>query len=169
MERINENEQELARLTELMRQTGEFIAYFELADTKMIEWRQNLENQASVQQTLLHQIKMHQQELIHLTQQAISNIEQQGSQAINNIEQSAQNTIVKSEKSLSKYQWQSIMLPLLTTLLTTFALGLYMSDEYPWEVHQHAQNERGAGVVLMQAWPKLTQQEKIKILNTKTG
>lgn len=167
MERINEHE--LARLKELMRQTGEFIAYFELADTKMAEWCQDIEYQASVQQKLLHQMKIHQQELAQLTQQAISKIEEQGSQAITHIEQSAQNTMVNSEKSLNKYQWHSIVLSLLTTLLTTFALGLYMSDEYPWEVHQRALNERGAGIVLINAWPKLSQQEKTKILSTKTA
>lgn len=167
MERINEHE--LARLKELLRQTGEFIAYFEQVDTKMIEWCQDIESHASLQQKLLLEINMHHQELVQLSRQAISKIEEQSAQAIAHVEQSAQNTIVKSEKSLSRYQWHSIVLPLLTTLLTTLALGLYMSDEYPWEVHQRALNERDAGVVLINAWPNLSQQEKAKILSTKTA
>jgi len=167
MERINE--QELTRLKELMHQTGEFIAYFELVDTKMMEWCQNIEYQASVQQKLLQQMKLHQQEIVQLSLQAISKIETQSTHAITNLEQSGQNTIVKSAHSLSRYQWYLIVLPLLTTLLTTFALGLYMSNEYPWEVHQRALNERDAGVALLNAWPQLSQQEKTKILSSKTA
>ncbi len=167
MERINETE--LARLKKLMRQTGEFIAYFELVDTKMAEWRQDIEYQASVQQKLLHQLKIQQQDCLQLHQQTLSKMEEQSAQAITHIEQSAQNTLLKSETSLRRSQWQSIVLPLLTTLLTTFALGLYMSNEYPWEIHQHALNERGAGVVLINAWPTLSQQERTKILSIKTA
>lgn len=167
MERINE--QELERLKKLLSQTSEFIAYFELADSKMLQWRQDIEFQASIQLKLLRQMNQHQQELARLTQQTISRLEEQSTQTIANVEDTALNTLLKSEKTLKKYHWHSILLPLLTTLLTTFALGLYMSDEYPWEVHQHALNERGAGVVLMNAWPKLTQQEKTKILSVNTA
>ena len=39
-----------------------------------------------------------------------------------------------------------------------------MSNELPWEIHQHAINERQAGKVLMQAWPMLSEEEKTKIL-----
>lgn len=38
---------DLARVNDLLRHTGEFIAYFELAETKMIEWRQEMEQQAA--------------------------------------------------------------------------------------------------------------------------
>lgn len=44
-------EHDLVRIKELLRHTGEFIAYFELAETKMIEWREEMEQQA----TRLHQ------------------------------------------------------------------------------------------------------------------
>ena len=45
MEHSQEND--LVRIKELLRHTGEFIAYFELAETKMIEWREEMEQQAS--------------------------------------------------------------------------------------------------------------------------
>lgn len=44
-------EEDLVRVRELLRHTGEFIAYFELAETKMIEWREEMEQQS----TRLHQ------------------------------------------------------------------------------------------------------------------
>lgn len=48
---------DLARIKELLRHTGEFIAYFEIAESKMMEWREEIEQQAMQlkQQTqLLH-------------------------------------------------------------------------------------------------------------------
>jgi hypothetical protein len=165
MQRINE--QELARLNDLLNQTSEFIAYFELAESKVLQWQHDVECQASIQLKILHEMNRRQQELIELSQQTVAKIEEHSELTILNVEKTAQNVLLKNEKSANKYQWQLIVLPLLTTLLTAFALGLYMSDEYPWEIHQQALNERGAGVVLMKAWPILSQQEKNKILSIK--
>jgi hypothetical protein len=39
-------EDELARIKELLRHSSEFIAYFELVEAKMIEWKQDIEQQA---------------------------------------------------------------------------------------------------------------------------
>ncbi|KTD44918.1 hypothetical protein [Legionella quateirensis] len=36
---------DIVRVKELLRHTGEFIAYFELAETKMLEWREEIEQQ----------------------------------------------------------------------------------------------------------------------------
>jgi hypothetical protein len=238
MERINE--QDLARFKDILAHASEFIAYFELADTKMLEWRQDIEHQASQQekqlhllqadlnaiqqalsqnelhrfytaaevalnqgkdylltmqitkQTLLRQLNRQQRELNELNQQAITKIAEYGAQISKQIdkqlsnydtshfqqlthehctqmEQSARNTILKSEKLVSRFQWHTIMLTVFTTLLTTCALGLYLSSEYPWEVHQHVMNERDAGKILINAWPILTQEEKTKILSIKTA
>lgn len=40
-------EDDLTRVKELLRRTGEFIAYFELAESKMMEWQQEIEHQAA--------------------------------------------------------------------------------------------------------------------------
>lgn len=37
------HEDDLTRIKDLLRHTGEFIAYFELAETKMMEWRAEIE------------------------------------------------------------------------------------------------------------------------------
>ncbi|BCA97124.1 hypothetical protein TUM19329_34850 [Legionella antarctica] len=42
------HEDDLIRLKELLRHTGEFVAYFELAETKMIEWREEIEQKATL-------------------------------------------------------------------------------------------------------------------------
>lgn len=38
-------QEELARLSELLRHSSEFIAYFEVADSKILEWKQLIEEQ----------------------------------------------------------------------------------------------------------------------------
>jgi len=58
------NEQDLLKLKELLRHAGEFIAYFELAETKMIAWREDIEQQAhDHQQTICRQLSQLQDEL----------------------------------------------------------------------------------------------------------
>ena len=237
MEHIEE--QDVLKLKELLRRTGEFIAYFELAETKMIEWRQDIEQQALKQQQqfqqqlhalqtefasfheiltqaglarfriaadnalaqgkehmltvarteqqLLKQVSDHKSDIQNLIDVAISEVNQYACLAIDRIdaqlsqydaqlfsrianesceqvEKSAQGVIAKSRQLLHLFHWRSAALAFLTTLLTAFAVGLYISDEYPWEIHQHAMYERGAGKMLMSAWPNLSFQERAKIL-----
>jgi len=237
MEHLDEHDYN--RLKELLRRTGEFIAYFELVETKMMEWRQDIEQLATTQQQqfqqqlhavqtelgffhdvltqaglarfritadsalnqgkeyllsiqkteqqLLKQMANHQRDVGTLTATAVSQIAQHAANALERIdtqlgqydvqhfrriasescaqvEKSAQNVIVKSGRLLRLFQWRSVAMALLTTL----AVGLYMSDEYPWEVHQHAMSEREAGKMLMSAWQNLSYHEKTKILGDKT-
>lgn len=46
-------EQDLLKLKELLRHAGEFIAYFELAESKMISWRQDIEHQTREHQLII--------------------------------------------------------------------------------------------------------------------
>lgn len=46
-----DQDDELGRLKELLRHTSEFIAYFEVAETKMLQWREDIERQANQIQT----------------------------------------------------------------------------------------------------------------------
>ncbi|MDI9819515.1 MULTISPECIES: hypothetical protein [unclassified Legionella] len=238
MEQIQD--QDLAKIKELLRHTGEFIAYFELADAKMIEWRQEIEYQAQSQQnktqqqlqTLHHELEQLREtltqaglarfrlsaekalkqgeehltilqkaseqllddlrgrhlELIKTTEKSLLQIEQHTAQAIEQldahfvqydihhfhrlanqsceqIERVAKNAVVKSQGFLNAFQWRSVALALITTIITAFAIGFYVSNELPWETHKHAMNEREAGKVLIKAWPTLTQEEKAKILS----
>lgn len=59
-----DRDEDLVKIKELLRHTGEFIAYFELAETKMIEWRENIEQQAKHHQHKVdEQLKTLQNEL----------------------------------------------------------------------------------------------------------
>lgn len=229
-------EKDLVRIKELMQRTGEFIAYFELAETKMMEWRQDIEQQAArVQlqtQTLYNELasvhhllsqtgasdfrvtaekalsqgeahlknlecsckqfalmfQQQQEQFNTLTTQSIEKIEAHATQTLQSIvsqlskydvhqfhriasescdhvERVAHDAVTKSNKLLHAFQLRFSLFAVLTTVLTTFVIVLYLSDEYPWEMHHQAMNERQAGKVLLQAWPNLTQIEKTKILH----
>lgn len=238
MEHIQE--QDLARIKELLRHTGEFIAYFELAESKMIEWRHEIELQIKSQQQrdeqqlqklhnelealqevltqaglarfrlsaaeILEQSEEHVNVFKNMCQKIIKDlnayqadfngiltanlgqIDKHTTLSLNKIDQklakydaeqfhriatkscemvekAATDAIFKSATLLKKYQWRTAALAVLTTILTTFGIGLYVSNEMPWEIHQQAMNEREAGKVLIKAWPSLSHQEKAKILN----
>ncbi|CAM2738991.1 hypothetical protein [Legionella worsleiensis] len=229
------HDEDIVRIKELLRHTGEFIAYFELAETKMLEWREEIEQQnaqlqrsaqkicnelatiseliapAGVEQfrmtaekalaqgaanlhaleqkgsQIVHDFQRHQEHLNTLTEHCIHKIEQQSakitqtlaahlarydvhqfhriaSESCDHIERVAHDAVNKSNKLLNMFQLRLGLFAVFTTLLTAFVITLYLSDELPWEMHHQAMNEREAGKVLLQAWPKLTQEEKEKIL-----
>lgn len=237
MDGLQDNE--LKRIKELLQRTGEFIAYFELAETKMIGWREDINQQTSRLEHYLHtledeltqinaffseagiarfrltaekalaqgEINLHiierqcnlfaqnfeaaQEKLNSLTQQCTIKIAQQAentvqfitgqlskydahqfhriaSESCDHVERVASHAVNKSTKLLGVFQLRFGFFSALITLLTAFIVVLYLSDELPWEMHQHAMNERRAGKVLLQAWPNLTQEEKAKILNDDT-
>ncbi|HAZ7572792.1 hypothetical protein OQJ02_14810 [Legionella sp. PATHC032] len=229
-------EDDLTRIRELLRHTGEFIAYFEFVEAKMMEWREEIEQQAeqvlhmtqslqneltSMQslisqsgvshfkisaekalaqgETHLHslertcnqftQIFQQQQEKIKsLTENCIDRIEKHTSQATqtltlqlakydvqhfyrianescDHVDRVANDAINKSNKMLNMFQFKVGLFAMLITVLTAFVIVIYLNDEMPWEMHHQAMSERQAGKVLLQAWPKLSQKEKAKILN----
>ena len=48
-------EDDFIKLKELLQYTSEFISYFELADTKMMQWRQDIEQHSETQHQLVQQ------------------------------------------------------------------------------------------------------------------
>lgn len=232
-------ERDLHKMKELLRHAGEFIAYFELAETKIVEWRQELEQQTqthhmrttqqlesisrefSLLEDILtqaglvrfrltlekvvnqadEQIRTLQQtsntfltdarachedfsdllanSLTHIekhTQQAMTSLDKQlahydteqfkriADESYELLEKTAHDAISKSGSLLKTLQWRLVLLTLTTTLFTTLLAGLYINSEFPWETHQKAHNERSAGKFFMQLWPKLSDQEKTKLL-----
>ena len=77
----------------------------------------------------------------------------------------AQEAVSKNRKIFKSFQWRFLLLAIITTLLTTFVVGLYVADELPWEMHQQAMSERQAGRLLLAAWKDLSAEERIKILS----
>ncbi|HHP7869932.1 TPA: hypothetical protein ACSIBU_002518 [Legionella pneumophila] len=229
-------EDDLARIKELLRHTGEFIAYFEFVEAKMMEWREGIEQQAervlhiaqslqneltSMQnlisqsgvthfkisaekalaqgETHLHSLErtcnqftqifqQQQKRLNALTENCIDRIEKHTGQATqtltlqlskydvqhfhrianescDHVDRVANDAINKSNKMLNMLQFKVGLFAMLITVLTAFVIVIYLNDEMPWEMHHQAMSERQAGKVLLQAWPKLSQKEKAKILN----
>lgn len=241
MEQIHEKD--LIKIKELLRHTGEFIAYFELVESKMITWRQDIELQAQAQekktasqlqalhdelealqdvltqaglarlrirceealqqgethltalqktcQQLLADMTSQQQNFSQMISESLIMLETHADQAIakihgqlasydiehfrrvandscEQVEKASSNAIQKSAGILHNFQWRSVALAFSTTIVATFMLGMYLSNEMPWEIHQQAKNEREAGRTLLKAWPLLSQQEQNKILNTRS-
>ncbi|OGV40461.1 MAG: hypothetical protein A3F46_08125 [Legionellales bacterium RIFCSPHIGHO2_12_FULL_42_9] len=233
-------ETDFNKLNELLQYTSEFISYFELADTKMMQWRQDIEQHSQTQQQLVqHQLQNLHHELESiievLTQVGIERLRQRIEQALGlgethvnelqktskiifgqineqqqvlnetlakhleclnqhteqsliridrylanydvhqfrraaseshlQIEKVSGDAIKKSTRLLKLFQWRALALAVTTTVLTAFTVGLYISNELPWETHQKIVNERAAGQALMRAWSGLTPQEKNKILS----
>ena len=237
-------EDDFIKLKELLQYTSEFIAYFELADTKMMQWRQDIEQHSQAQQQLVQQqlknlnhelksiievltqvgierlrqkieqalkqgethlnelqktgkaivteikeqlhimqttneehlklVNQHtEQSLMHidkyLANYDINHLRRAASESHLQVEKVSGDAIKKSTKLLKLFQWRALALAVTTTVVSAFTVGLYISNELPWESHQKVVNEREAGKALMRAWSGLTQQEKNKILNNQTG
>lgn len=233
------SDQELQQLKDLLRHAGEFIAYFELAETKLVAWRHQqqeafekqkgrFEHQQqvikadidNVKETLsdagIARLKLQLNEVINLFEDKMSRfddlhhmisdifaqeklglakavtqskqeiaeqckktvdkIESQlshydvdhfrrvASESCDQVEHVAQNAVQTSTKMMRHFQWRTVALVLITTFVTSLTIGMYVSDEWPWELHQIAMNEREAGKVLIKAWPSLTHQERERIL-----
>lgn len=147
----------------------------------------------NTEQQLLRQIHGHRAELTRITQHAMTRITQKTSQAIELLEEKLssqapepfppvmleqipkdaepeekevclENTATDIPQRKSS-EWRSATLTLVTSLITVIVFGLYTNNEYPWEMHQQAINERDAGKILLNAWPTLTYHEKHKILH----
>lgn len=228
---------DLTRVKELLRHTSEFIAYFELAETKMMEWRNAIEQQASqIQQqaqllendlvsirdllsqtgianfhataekalsqgeahlqslefhsvNFTEQVQQQQEKLNVLTEKSLEKIDNHSAEVVHNlmtqlaqydvnlfhrianescdyVGRAANDAVNKSNKLLSKFQFRFGLFAVVTSMLTTFISVLYLNGELPWEMHHLAMNERQAGKVLLQAWPKLSHEEKIKIIGS---
>lgn len=222
------NEMDLLKLKELLQRAGEFIAYFELAETKFLTWQEEIEQRTKSHQTQfqeelnnlqeelrtlreqlsdagLSRIKIMTEEVIKVSQKhsvqiqeneknlhelsetilkkvdakAIEAVEkvdtllhqydvQQfnriANESCHHVEEAAKAAISKSQNALQVFQWKTVGLVFITTLITIFFMGLYVNDEYPWEEHRRALSERDAGKMLMSAWPELNANEKTKIL-----
>lgn len=73
--------------------------------------------------------------------------------------------IKRLSKFLKSFHLKSIVLSLTLTMFAVFLTGLYINNEWPWEIHMQASKERHAGQTLLAAWPHLTPAEQQDILN----
>jgi len=223
-------EENLLRVQELLKPAGEFIAYFELAETKMMEWCNEIDQQSFFLQNQSHtisnqlqsmhdllsntgaenalkqqenslknlelscklfreELQLQQAQIKQLTQTAIEKIDHHSqvslqnmttllakydvhqfhriaSESCDHVERTANHAVHKTNKLFKKFQLRLGIFLLFSTLLTSFSIALFLSDELPWEMHHQASKERQAGKLLLQAWSSLDQLEKNKILHS---
>jgi hypothetical protein len=185
------DEHDLVRVKNLLKHTSEFIAYFELAEAKMRQWQEEVNQQATRLELIsktgiselsvslaqsTEQIQLIEAQCNHLAAQSQHQQEQlqrQCSQAVEkmhnescaHMERLAMHTISNSKNLPRTFQFRQGLFALVTALLTAFIVSFYLSDELPWELHHQAMSERQAGKALLSAWPKLSQKEKETILN----
>jgi hypothetical protein len=60
---------------------------------------------------------------------------------------------------------KNLGLSLAATLFAIAITGLYVNDEWPWEIHSQVAKERSAGITLISAWPHLNPTEQQDIIN----
>lgn len=181
---------ELNRMEKVLSETS-LQSFRVAAEETVTQGEDYLTTLKHTEQQLLRQIHDHRAELTRITQHALTKITLKSTQALGliderlsqydpnqfnqiakksckEVEKSAHQVIKTGGKLLKYFEWRAITLTLITSLTTALIFGLYVNDEYPWETHQHAINERGAGKVLLDAWPSLTHHEKTKILHNRS-
>ncbi|MDX1836332.1 hypothetical protein DIZ81_02125 [Legionella taurinensis] len=109
MDRVRE--EDLLRIKELLRHASEFIAYFELAEIKMMEWRQDIELQTQLQQQQTQeQLQSLRKELENfhevLTQAGLQRLRQQTEQTLKQGESHLHSLQKTSQQMLADMQSQ---------------------------------------------------------------
>lgn len=54
------------------------------------------------------------------------------------------------------FHWKNLLLVLGLSLMIVIIMGLYINDEWPWEMHANVIKQRAAGQALMSVWPQLS-------------
>jgi hypothetical protein len=63
------------------------------------------------------------------------------------------------------FQWKNMALALGLSIVAAVVIGLYIDDEWPWELHSNVVKERSAGEALMNAWPHLDKADQAFLEN----
>ena len=177
---------ELGAIQETLTMAG--LAQFRRsAEESLKQGQAHLKAIHDLKSALIEQMTSHQDEMKAISQNSLEHIDNHTKQSIHaidsklgeydveyfsntasvccaEIEKSTKSAISVSQKLLKNFHWRTVGLSMIITLLTALTVGLYMNDELPWEIHNHAMNERHAGQLLMNAWSKLSHKERLKIL-----
>ncbi len=179
--------QELSKINQLLSAQG-MSDFRNMAEKALTQGKAQMMTMERVSSQFLHNAQQQQEHLFVLREQCLEQISHHttrsseliaqhvakydahqfhriANESCDHVARVAQDTIAKSSKLLGIFQLRSGFFAVCLTIITAFVITLYLSDELPWEMHHQAMNERQAGKVLLQAWPKLTQEEKSKILN----
>lgn len=227
------------KLKEMMKRMGEFIAYFEVAEEKMSQWKRDVEqsiqdNQVTLNEQLddirevanelrdvmteagvarwrlaaesalqegkdhiktlestsknhLDNIHAANEEFNKLAKKSFDRLDRASAYTIKNIseavssfrindfqrmaEQSCELVQETSASAISRlrdlvkwFHWKNLGLAFAITIFATITVGLYLSDEMPWEIHKQVVAQRNVGQAVLSAWHDLQETDKELIL-----
>lgn len=147
------------------------------AENALHEGKQHLDNLTEVASNITQSIQDGCNNLNQTTSQSIAkfnlatntfraeefkNSAYQGSELIKNTSISQINRALDLVKW---FHWKNLTMAFVLTLFVVFLSGLYVGDEWPWELHSQAVKERSAGKTLLNAWPHLSLLQQQTILN----
>lgn len=67
-------------------------------------------------------------------------------------------------KVVKWFHWKNLIMALSLSLLIAIVMGLYINDEWPWEMHSSVVKQRSAGQALINAWPHLSHTDQAYIV-----
>lgn len=76
------------------------------------------------------------------------------------VKSASETSIKRISELINWFQWKNVAMAFAVTVFVIFMTGLYINDEWPWEIHKNVVKERKAGEALLAAWPYLTPQEQ---------
>ena len=75
-----------------------------------------------------------------------------------------EHTAASAIKSIARvtrwFYWKKLMMVFSFALVVAVVTGLYLTAEWPWEIHDNVIKERLAGKAVLQSWPQLIPQDK---------
>lgn len=80
------------------------------------------------------------------------------------VEHTAHRAIEKMRALVRWFHWKNIATVSIAALAATIITGLYLTDEYPWEIHKTVVSERIYGKALISVWPELNKTDQQRIL-----
>lgn len=86
-------------------------------------------------------------------------------QSCESVESTSTNAVNRLKDLVNWFHWKNLALAAVITIITSFAMGMYLNDELPWEIHKQVVMERNAGQALISAWPTLSQSEQRRIID----
>lgn len=185
--KINHLHEEIDKLQELISETG-LIRFRQQALARLSEGEEHQAAFETLRQQFFEEVQHQKQQLHQQMRQQLSSLEEHAATTMRKIEQQlarydaqqfnrianescvyvekvATKTLQKCQYVLRSYNWRSCFFSLLTAVVTALMLGLYLDNEFPWEQHQSAKNERSAGRMLLKVWPQLSAEEQRHIVS----
>lgn len=95
----------------------------------------------------------------------ISDFQRLTDESIQKIHDTTHSAIEYFRRLVRRFYWRNFGLCFVMSVLVVVGTGLYINDEFPWEMHSTVVEQRHAGQTLLKAWPALTHVEQQKILS----